>query len=393
MQRVKPFTTRLYGSRSRNRIAFAILCAGLGSIHPTQASACIFFLPCPIPVFDVTKLGQFLIQRPAEAAKQVGQAQTVATRTRLNAIQDQQIAQLDALIAMLSGTSGFIGTLDTVGGIDASQVYAIDDNNPFANRLFGDAPTTVEEMIALTAQKHATNPALAAAGINAAEWRAYFQAMIKQESNFSIGARSPKAAFGLTQIIPGTAKQLGIYPAYYDDPMLQLDGGARYLLTQLGKFGSMNLALAAYNAGPGAVQKYGGIPPYKETQDYVVRINAYYRAYAAQISGVAQLGTLSPGDMAIAEAGNVADAGIHYSFHAASQIVQSLRRLKGISREIPTTLSAKEAWDLNSYAKIELARIDALLTRQRAVRTRVETARNLLWLQAYARDVAFLTLQ
>ena len=68
------------------------------------------------------------------------------------------------------------------------------------------------------------------------------------------------------------AKDLGIYPAYYDDPTLQLEGGARYFLTQLNKFGSVPLALAAYNAGPAAVEKHGGIPPFPETRNYVKAI-------------------------------------------------------------------------------------------------------------------------
>lgn len=101
--------------------------------------------------------------------------------------------------------------------------------------------------------------------------------------------------------MPDTAKDLGIYPRPTTMiRMLQLDGGARYFLTQLNKFGSVPLALAAYNAGPGNVSKYGGIPPFKETRDYVVRITGYFNAYAAKISGIDQVGTFDPRDMAIA---------------------------------------------------------------------------------------------
>lgn len=74
---------------------------------------------------------------------------------------------------------------------------------------------------------------------------------------------------GLTQLMPGTAAMLGVDAR---DPMQNLDGGARYLLTQLEAFGSPMLALAAYNAGPQAVKKYGGVPPYRETRDYVIRV-------------------------------------------------------------------------------------------------------------------------
>ncbi len=73
----------------------------------------------------------------------------------------------------------------------------------------------------------------------------------------------------------GTAADLGVDPT---DPLQNLDGGARYLATQLNSFGRIDFALAAYNAGPGNVQKYGGIPPFEETQNYVRRISGYYDA-------------------------------------------------------------------------------------------------------------------
>ncbi|AWX92640.1 lytic transglycosylase domain-containing protein [Paracoccus mutanolyticus] len=96
-----------------------------------------------------------------------------------------------------------------------------------------------------------------------------FLRLVQQESGWNPSARSNKGARGLAQLMPGTAAKLGVDAS---DPIQNLDGGARYLLKQLGQFGSMELALAAYNAGPGAVQKYNGIPPYRETQDYVTRI-------------------------------------------------------------------------------------------------------------------------
>ena len=93
-----------------------------------------------------------------------------------------------------------------------------------------------------------------------------FLRLIRQESGWNAGARSHKGALGLAQLMPGTARQLGVNPA---DPQQNLEGGARYLAMQYRRFGSWRLALAAYNAGPGAVEQHGGVPPYRETRNYV----------------------------------------------------------------------------------------------------------------------------
>lgn len=90
--------------------------------------------------------------------------------------------------------------------------------------------------------------------------------LVQQESGFKQGAVSPKGALGLAQLMPGTAKELGVDPS---DPYQNIEGGMRYLRQQYDRFGDWSLAAAAYNAGPGAVQKYGGIPPFEETQNYV----------------------------------------------------------------------------------------------------------------------------
>ncbi|MEM9754950.1 MAG: lytic transglycosylase domain-containing protein [Pseudomonadota bacterium] len=96
-----------------------------------------------------------------------------------------------------------------------------------------------------------------------------FLRLVTQESAWDPNAISRAGAIGLAQLMPDTARDLGVDP---EDPFENLDGGARYLAAQFRAFGDWRLALAAYNAGPEAVLTHGGVPPFAETQDYVARI-------------------------------------------------------------------------------------------------------------------------
>lgn len=104
------------------------------------------------------------------------------------------------------------------------------------------------------------------------------RAIIHAESAYQVDAQSPKGAQGLMQLMPNTQAELDVSDPF--NPQDNIQGGARYLSQLLAQFnGDFELAAAAYNAGPGAVNKYGGVPPYDETQEYVRRVKILHRRY------------------------------------------------------------------------------------------------------------------
>ncbi len=126
-----------------------------------------------------------------------------------------------------------------------------------------------DPLIARAARRHGLPPALV-------------KAVVRAESNFEPAAVSHKGAQGLMQLMPATAASLGVRDPLH--PEENVRGGARYLREMIDRYGSWNQALAAYNAGPTAVDRYGGIPPYRETQEYVKRVLHYYRRYDGDFS-------------------------------------------------------------------------------------------------------------
>ncbi len=153
-------------------------------------------------------------------------------------------------------SAGTAQTFDGPTQFTATEAVAIGSERSSSRRA-RDATSELAE----AARVHGLDPAL----LRAVAW---------QESRGRMSAVSPKGALGVMQLMPSTAAELGVDPAVMSD---NIRGGALYLRRQLDRFGSVPLALAAYNAGPGAVLRHRGIPPYRETRDYVARIMAVWQ--------------------------------------------------------------------------------------------------------------------
>ena len=172
-------------------------------------------------------------------------------------------AQADTLFSSTSGRSSFDNALKVLDGRAAEQYsysarltpdYQPDDGAIPSYR--GNYRGQYLETAKTLARKHGVPEDL-------------FLRLVQQESGWNPGAESVKGALGLAQLMPDTAARLGVDPT---DPHQNLEGGARYLRAQYERFHSWRLALAAYNAGPEAVEKYDGVPPFAETEGYVKAI-------------------------------------------------------------------------------------------------------------------------
>lgn len=176
-----------------------------------------------------------------------------------------QPAAADTLFSSSSGRSSFENALSVLDGRAAQQYsnsvrlrpdYVPDQGAGVIPRFSGNYRGQYLDHAKAAARKHGVPEDL-------------FLRLVQQESGWNPKAVSHAGALGLAQLMPDTARRLGVNP---HDPLENLDGGARYLRQQYERFRSWRLALAAYNAGPEAVVKYDGIPPYAETQGYVKAI-------------------------------------------------------------------------------------------------------------------------
>jgi soluble lytic murein transglycosylase-like protein len=177
-----------------------------------------------------------------------------AVKDRIEEIRRRFVGMDDALAPKSSGAypvgqSGFADALNKARSVKPSP-----------------CPADLEPVIASAAQKYGVDPALV-------------KAVIRAESGFRQEAVSRTGALGLMQLMPGTARALGVDPS---DAAENVEGGVKYLKQQLDRFGNVEDALAAYNAGPGSVVKYGGVPPYTETQRYVAEVLRYKDSYSEE---------------------------------------------------------------------------------------------------------------
>jgi hypothetical protein len=139
-----------------------------------------------------------------------------------------------------------------------------DGSDPVIHFAVQDKPKSIDEIVGEIAKKFEIEAALV-------------KAIIKAESNCNPNAVSPKGAQGLMQLMPATAKGLKVEKPF--DPKENILGGVKYIKGLMASYGDLRVALAAYNAGPGTVQKYSGIPPYRETVNYVKKVLKFYKAF------------------------------------------------------------------------------------------------------------------
>jgi soluble lytic murein transglycosylase-like protein len=192
----------------------------------------------------------------------IGQLQSMLGAAPAAAAPAPSSTSFSSALASATGSTGTASLASPLGTQAAAAPASATSTSP---NLPSGTPYAAE--IASAAQANGLDPALLAG-------------LIKQESGFNPNAGSGAGARGLTQLMPGTAAGLGVTNVL--DPVQSINGGAKYLKQQLDAFGGDTAkALAAYNAGPGAVQRFGGIPPYSETQNYVRIVQANAAAYRA----------------------------------------------------------------------------------------------------------------
>lgn len=224
----------------------------------------------PVAAETLTSAGGFIFQVSPDG-RLIDTAETTSNLRSFTGDDDAQTGPLPDRLFLFAAPKAH-GDDDALSDVTAATALA-----PRAIR----ATPEILHAIETTALRHSGHDALRQAGLSVTDWALFYRANIEVESAYNPSARSPVGAIGLGQLMPDTARDLGVDP---HDIAQNLDGSARYLLMMLEQFGDPALALAAYNAGPHAVTRHGGIPPYPETQGHVARVTAVFHRLRGDLS-------------------------------------------------------------------------------------------------------------
>ncbi|MFK5977540.1 MAG: lytic transglycosylase domain-containing protein [Rhizobiaceae bacterium] len=313
-----------------------------------------------VPVGDALGIAEFLQQLTAYFEDHYIQGQTDVALGNKETVNSDIEAVKSETLAATTGTRPVISSLNATPAY-ASNPIAVETSQDAA-RLFGKPRATLESKIVKAAMDFKDSAGVQRAGLDPLTWRIMFQSLVKQESAFNPTAESPVGAYGLTQLMPGTASGLGVNRKIIEE---NLHGGAKYITQQLNTFGNIDYALAAYNAGPGRVHEYNGVPPFKETRGYIARIRQFMREYISQYGGHLPDAMFNESLMSNGEFGYIAGALASYAEYSISEANKSVERLNEIKAQIDASPDLQYSTTLKAAAVLEVDKLQLILIRLR----------------------------